>query len=135
VWNFGRPAAVEVDERAFRPGIRPVHGRVACAAVENAVNGSAFAYLAADEGAVRASVALAYLHDEEAMVQAARALSELTHFDPDAGDARVLWCCAIRHAVLTGTLDIRIGLRHIESGRRDIWAKRLDAISGCGRAT
>ena len=66
-----------------------------------------------------APVALAYLDDEDAMVEAARAISELTHFDPDAGDACVLWCSAIRHAVLTGELDVRIGLRHIESGRRD----------------
>ena len=50
-----------------------------------------------------APVALAYLDDEAALVQAARAVSELTHYDPDAGDACVLWCCAIRHAVLTGS--------------------------------
>ncbi len=58
-----------------------------------------------------APVALAYLDDEDAMVEAARAISELTHFDPDAGDACVLWCSAIRHAVLTGELDVRIGMR------------------------
>ena len=69
-----------------------------------------------------APVALAYLDDEDAMVEAARAISELTHFDPDAGDACVLWCSAIRHAVLTGELDVRIGLRHIESGRRGLWS-------------
>ena len=73
-----------------------------------------------------APVALAYLDDEDAMVEAARAISELTHFEPDAGDACVLWCSAIRHAVLTGKLDVRIGLPHIESGRRDVWVKRLD---------
>jgi ADP-ribosyl-[dinitrogen reductase] hydrolase len=73
-----------------------------------------------------APVALAYLHDEAALVQAARAISELTHFDPDAGDACVLWCTAIRHAVLTGELDVRIGLRHIPSDRRDLWSARLD---------
>jgi protein-tyrosine phosphatase len=73
-----------------------------------------------------APVALAYLDDEDAMVEAARAVSELTHFEPDAGDACVLWCSAIRHAVLTGKLDVRIGLHHIPVGRRDIWAKRLD---------
>jgi ADP-ribosylglycohydrolase len=64
-----------------------------------------------------APVALAYLDDEDAMVEAARAVSELTHFDPDAGDACVLWCCAIRHAVLTEQLDARIGLRHIDCSR------------------
>ncbi|ULE34011.1 ADP-ribosylglycohydrolase family protein [Mycobacterium sp. IDR2000157661] len=71
-----------------------------------------------------APVALAYLHDEDAMVAAARAISELTHADPDAGDACVLWCCAIRHAVLTGELDVRIGLGHID--RQNLWVRRLD---------
>ena len=73
-----------------------------------------------------APVALLYLDDEDAMVEAARAISELTHFDPDAGDACVLWCSAIRHAVLTGQIDVRIGLSHIDSGRRDVWIERLD---------
>jgi ADP-ribosylglycohydrolase/protein-tyrosine phosphatase len=73
-----------------------------------------------------APIALAYLDDEPAMVEAARAISELTHFDTDAGDACVLWCAAIRHAVLSGILDVRIGLGHIGSGRRDLWAERLD---------
>jgi ADP-ribosyl-[dinitrogen reductase] hydrolase len=73
-----------------------------------------------------APVALAYLHDEAALVEAARAVSELTHYDPEAGDACVLWCLAIRHAVLTGQLDARIGLQHIVIDRRDLWATRLD---------
>jgi ADP-ribosylglycohydrolase len=73
-----------------------------------------------------APVALAYLDDEAALVEAARAVSELTHYDPEAGDACVLWCCAIRHAVLTGELDARVGLQHIDTDRRDLWATRLD---------
>ena len=73
-----------------------------------------------------APVALAYLDDEAALVEAARAVSELTHHDPDAGDACVLWCTAIRHAILTGKLDVRIGLGHIDIERRDLWASRLD---------
>jgi ADP-ribosylglycohydrolase/protein-tyrosine phosphatase len=73
-----------------------------------------------------APVALAYLDDEDAMVAAARAISELTHYDPDASDACVLWCCAIRYAVLVGLLDARIGLRHIDSDRRERWSQRLD---------
>ena len=59
-------------------------------------------------------------------MEAARAVSELTHYDPDACDACVLWCLAIRHAVLTGVLDVRIGLRHIDRGRRALWASRLE---------
>jgi ADP-ribosylglycohydrolase/protein-tyrosine phosphatase len=73
-----------------------------------------------------APVALAYLDDEDAMVAAARAISDLTHYDPDAGDACVLWCAAISHAVLTARLDARIGLRHLDSDRRVLWSKRLD---------
>ena len=73
-----------------------------------------------------APVALAYLEDEAALVEAARSVSELTHWDPEAGDACVLWCCAIRHAILTGVLDARIGLQHIDADRHDLWAKRLD---------
>jgi ADP-ribosyl-[dinitrogen reductase] hydrolase len=73
-----------------------------------------------------APLALAYLDDEAALVEAARAVSELTHWDPEAGDACVLWCLAIRHAVLTGLLDVRIGLQHIDPDRRDLWASRLE---------
>ena len=73
-----------------------------------------------------APLALAYLDDELGLVEAARAVSELTHWDLEAGDACVLWCLAIRYAILTGLLDARIGLQHIDSDRRDPWAARLD---------
>jgi ADP-ribosylglycohydrolase len=72
-----------------------------------------------------APVALAYLGDEATLAEAARAVSELTHFDPEAGDACVLWCLAIRHAVLTGQLDARVGLGHIDIDRRPLWVARL----------
>jgi ADP-ribosyl-[dinitrogen reductase] hydrolase len=75
-----------------------------------------------------APVALSYLgtDDENALVMAAHAISALTHYDPDAFDACVLWCCAIRHAVLSGELDVRVGMRHLDQDRRDAWAERLD---------
>jgi ADP-ribosyl-[dinitrogen reductase] hydrolase len=75
-----------------------------------------------------APVALAYLgtDDEDALVAAAREISALTHYDPDARDACVLWCCAIRHAVLTGDLDVRVGLRHLDAQSRRTWSERLD---------
>ena len=38
----------------------------------------------------------------------------------------MLWCLAIRHAVLTGVLDARIGLQHIDPDRREKWASRLE---------
>ncbi len=72
-----------------------------------------------------APVALAYLDDEDGLVTAARMISELTHFDLDAGDACVLWSAAIAHAVRTAELDIRVGLRHLDPERAALWARRL----------
>ncbi len=43
-----------------------------------------------------APVALAFLDDPVALGERARAVSDLTHPDPVAGDACVLWCHAIR---------------------------------------
>lgn len=71
-------------------------------------------------------VALAYLNDPDGLVEAARAVGGLTHPDPDAQDACVLWCLAIRHAVLTGELDLRAGLARLPEDRRDVWSERID---------
>ncbi len=73
-----------------------------------------------------APVALAYLDDEAGLPEAARAVSGLTHYDPDAGDACVLWSTAIRYAILTGELEAHIGLDHIDIDRRELWAARLN---------
>jgi len=67
-------------------------------------------------------VALAQLGDPSAITQAARVVSALTHFDPMAGDACALWCIAIDHAVSTGELDLRAGLRHVDP----MWADLVD---------
>ncbi|WP_306215343.1 ADP-ribosylglycohydrolase family protein [Actinoplanes sp. RD1] len=72
-------------------------------------------------------VALAYLDDPVAMAEAARAVSELTHFDELAGDACVLWCEGVRHAVVHGTFGgVRRGLELLPGERRDQWAGWLD---------
>src|SRR5262249_9644040 len=71
-------------------------------------------------------VSLAYLDDAAAMTDAARSLSVLTHFDPAAGDACVLWCHAIRHAVLTGELDIRVGIEWLPVPKRSWWSGLLN---------
>lgn len=57
-----------------------------------------------------APVALAHLGDSDAIATAARAVSALTHHDPVAGEACVLWCLALDHTVRTGELDLRAGL-------------------------
>ncbi|HVT71090.1 MAG TPA: ADP-ribosylglycohydrolase family protein [Trebonia sp.] len=71
-------------------------------------------------------VALAFLDDPEGLTQAATAISALTHYDPEAGEACVLWCHAIRHAVLTGDLDARAGLTRLPEASRARWGQRLD---------
>jgi ADP-ribosylglycohydrolase len=77
-----------------------------------------------------APVALAYLCDVRGLVRAARTVGALTHHDPEAGDACVLWCAAIRHAVLTGGLDARAGLDLLPAERRETWAARLVEAEG-----
>jgi ADP-ribosyl-[dinitrogen reductase] hydrolase len=74
-----------------------------------------------------APVALAYLEDPEGLVEAAQTISALTHFDPEAGEACLLWCLAIRHAVLHGTFDgLRLAVDALDADRRAVWATRLD---------
>jgi ADP-ribosylglycohydrolase len=73
-----------------------------------------------------APAALAYLgRPEEELARAAAEASALTHADPDAADACVLWCLAIRRAVLTGGLDVRAGLPLLAAERRAVWEERI----------
>ncbi|MCC2318227.1 ADP-ribosylglycohydrolase family protein [Cellulomonas chengniuliangii] len=81
-----------------------------------------------------APVALAYLHDRSARAEAARAISELTHADGDAGDACVLWCAAIAHAVITGSADASVGLDDLPPRSRDLWRDRLAVAESAGCA-
>ncbi|WP_144759693.1 ADP-ribosylglycohydrolase family protein [Curtobacterium sp. 9128] len=75
-----------------------------------------------------APLVLAYVDaDERELADAARAVSDLTHHEADAGDACVLWCVAIRHAVLHGELDVRRGVDLLPAERRKMWAERLSA--------
>lgn len=62
---------------------------------------------------------------EHATGLAARTLCRLTHGGPDAADAATLWALAIRHAVLTGHLDVRVGLPRIDEDRRELWESRI----------
>ncbi|PPG04461.1 ribosylglycohydrolase [Pseudoclavibacter sp. RFBI5] len=68
-------------------------------------------------------VALGHLADgqERALVEAATRIAELTHWESDNADACVLWCLGIRHAILTGELDLLGQLDAIPAERRDRW--------------
>jgi len=73
-----------------------------------------------------APIPLAHLGDDTAIAAAARAVSDLTHPEPDAASACVLWCVAAGHAVVTGELDVRRGLVHLDPEQRARWAALLD---------
>jgi len=72
-------------------------------------------------------IALPYLGDRDRIAEAAVAVSALTHADPLATDACVLWSIAVGEAVETGEIpEIRIGLDHLPPDRRDRWAAIID---------
>ncbi|MDT0195713.1 ADP-ribosylglycohydrolase family protein [Arthrobacter sp. AB6] len=74
-----------------------------------------------------APLALAYLDREPSeLMAAAGVLSALTHADPDAQEACGLWCVAVRHAVLTGRLDVRAGLPLLSAKRASVWLERIE---------
>ena len=79
-----------------------------------------------------APVAIACLGDDERLADAARQISRLTHADPLAGDACVLWCIAIDRAIREGRLDgVRDGLRCLDDPQQaDRWAQWLDDAEG-----
>ncbi len=71
-------------------------------------------------------VALAHLDDLPNLVAAARRVSALTHADPLAGDACVLWSLAIRNAIMTGEPRIREGIGAVPRDRREYWSSLID---------
>lgn len=72
-----------------------------------------------------APVALAHLEDRAQLAGAARLVASLTHADPLAADSCVLWCEAIRVAVLDGRFQIEAGLDLLPSDRKDQWSTWL----------
>ncbi len=77
------------------------------------------------------AVALAHLDDRETLARAARAVAALTHADELAAESCVLWCEAIRVAVVGGQTDVRGGLDLLPPARRGDWARWIDdALAG-----
>jgi ADP-ribosylglycohydrolase len=71
-------------------------------------------------------VALALLDDPATLAEVARAVSDLTHPDPIAGDACVMWCEAIRRAVDEGAdVDLREVTSLVPVERRTDWVERI----------
>lgn len=80
-------------------------------------------------------VGLTALNDRGHTAMSARSVCELTHADPLAGDACVLWSEAIRVAVTDGRLDLGGGLDLIDAGRRAMWQAWIDQATGADPAT
>lgn len=75
-----------------------------------------------------APLALAHLDEPHGLAETARLYSLLTHGDPLAAQACVLWCEAVRQAVVHGTYEgLYAGLDLLEHGARDTWAGHLAA--------
>lgn len=66
-------------------------------------------------------VTLAHLDDPDRAAVAARAIAELTHHDPLAGDSCVLWTDLVRRAVLDGRM-VSVDLTLVPEERRPFWA-------------
>lgn len=71
-----------------------------------------------------AAVPLPHLGAPDALVDASLAVSALTHADPHAGQACILWSMAIRHAILHGEFDIRVGLDKLDAAAW--WLERIE---------
>jgi ADP-ribosylglycohydrolase len=80
-------------------------------------------------------LALAFLaHGRESdLAEAAGRIARLTHWEDDNVDAVVLWTQLVRHAVLTGHLDARIGLPWLAVERRGRWEDLIAQALGDGR--
>ncbi|WP_278314705.1 ADP-ribosylglycohydrolase family protein [Lolliginicoccus levis] len=74
-----------------------------------------------------AAVGISYLHDADGCAEAAALVSDLTHDDERAREACQIWSAAIRHAVLTGTLEgVRLHLDAAPESTRSFWSPLLD---------
>lgn len=124
-WSRGAKD-VGIQTRAVLSAAGPAGGAAAARAAAAAVHRSTGRSGGNGSLMRTAPVALAHLDDEPALIEAAAALSTLTHFDPEAGEACVLWCLAMRHAVRTGELDVRIGLPALAGERADVWRTRIE---------
>ncbi|NYI42583.1 ADP-ribosylglycohydrolase family protein [Demequina lutea] len=104
--EMARPSAVDLRISAYN-----VHRETGRSAGNGALMRTppvALAYLAAPKGAARTAAA-------------ARAISCLTHYDSDAGDACVVWSLAVRSAILDGAVDWTAALAALPEARRPRW--------------
>ncbi|QTO38159.1 ADP-ribosylglycohydrolase family protein [Tessaracoccus sp. MC1865] len=134
-WIASNPPDVGVQTRAVM--------RMADAGYADDLTQAARRYFAANptrsagNGALMRTAPVA-LFDTTPLIVAsvARRIAELTHADPIAGDACVIWSIAIAHAVQLENFDgVREALHYIPKERRNYWAERLDEAETLPPAT
>lgn len=59
-------------------------------------------------------------------VSAITTINGLTHVDAETTEAAVLWSAALRHAILTGEINLRAGIPLVDSERRESWSTIID---------
>ncbi len=75
-------------------------------------------------------IGISDVEDREATASAARAIARLTHTDPLAAEASVLWSEAIRVAVTQGRLDLVGGLDLVSDANRSAWEGWIEQANG-----
>lgn len=130
-WRRSGPADIGIQTSAVLGAAERLQGRPSERLRQAAHDYTAQHNHSAGNGALMRTsvVALASLDDPDQTAQAARAIAELTHADPLAGDACVIWSEAVRAAVLEGRFDFLAGHRLLDSARQQQWAQWLgDAL-------
>jgi ADP-ribosylglycohydrolase len=127
-WRTGGASDVGTQTAAVLAGAARRSGRPAQRLRSAAAELHAATGRTAGNGALMRTgvVGLVALTDRDATARAARAVAELTHPDPLAGDSCVLWSEAVRVAVVEARLDVRTGLDLLPAERRGAWAAWLD---------
>jgi len=109
--------------RASREDGNRVSIRMAAIAAELAATGQA-----GNGGLMRTSVVgLCALDSADKTADMAAKICALTHPDTRCVESAMLWSLAVRHAVLTATMDVRVGLKHLSPDRRAWWEQQIHA--------
>ncbi|WP_114854988.1 ADP-ribosylglycohydrolase family protein [Brachybacterium sp. YJGR34] len=66
------------------------------------------------------------LSAEDDAAEGIDAVCRLTHVHPDTTEACMLWGLAVRHAILSGEVDVRVGLHRLSDERRTLWTERIE---------
>jgi ADP-ribosyl-[dinitrogen reductase] hydrolase len=66
------------------------------------------------------------LSSDDDAAEGIEVVCRLTHVHPDTTEACMLWGFAVRHAIVTGEIDIRRGLSRLPAERRDLWTERIE---------